>query len=143
MNLIKRIQNRPLYHYTSAQVINSIASNGLLISSKKTSEDGNKLGIYLTTDPNMNFFETIQDSTFKKDVEIYRIEISTSQNIHAILDPEFHSHVKNEEDLIADLEIFENHLMLYIPINILPQYIEDIIKMEKHMQRSYDLFGEM
>lgn len=142
-DLYRHIKSRPLYHYTSGEVINKIVEKGLMVNSKKNTTDGHKLGIYLTTDPHMNFFETINDSTYNKNVEIYRIEISTSQNIHAKLDPEFHPHVKSYNDLLDDLDIFENHLMLFIPIDIAPEFIEDIVKMEPNMERGYNLFGEM
>ena len=127
----------PLYHYTSGEVINQIAEHGLLMNAPKMTVEGLQLGIYVTTDPIMNFFETLPDTKFDRNIEIYRIELDEKLFDSALLDREFHNFEIDEE-----LELF-GVLMMYIPFDIKPHLIEDIIKIENHQMRPYSLFGEI
>lgn len=128
-----------LYHYTSINLLSKILKEGLKIGSHKNTLDGVQLGIYLTTDPNMNFYETLPDTLFdKNNDQIVRIEIDSSLYSLTKLDKEFHQFENREEEL----ETF-GHLMLYIDRDIDNKSIISNKVMHIRNTRSYSLFGEI
>lgn len=128
-----------LFHYTSHKLVNNILKEGLKINSFKNTIDGQQLGIYVTTDSNMNFFATLPDTKFiNGQDEIVRIEIDESYFHIAKLDKEFHQF----EDLNEEFETYEC-LMLYIDKDIPPKDIISIVTMTNDMIREYSIFGEL
>lgn len=127
-----------LYHYTTHRFLSSILKSGLLTKANKTTLEGDQLGVYVTTDPEMNFYQTINDTTFNQSKDlIVRIEIDEAFFHTAKLDKEFHQF----DDIEEELETF-GCLMMYIEKDIRPKYIVSVTYMNESNTRKESLFGE-
>ena len=128
-----------LYHYTSHLLLESILKYGLMTTAQKTTFDGSQLGIYVTTDSRMNFYQTINDTSFDPSIDlIIRIEIDEQLYKEAKLDKEFHQF----DDIEEEFDTF-GCLMMYIERDIKPKYFKSIIYMNESNMRKESLLGEM
>lgn len=117
-----------LYHYTAESVLERILEEGLRIDAPKQTIEGEKLGIYVTNDPRMNFWKTLSDTLYCEWEKIYRLEIDPSYIKCLELDREFHLDVWSEYTLSKELKEYEGNLMFYIPESIPPEGIIDVIR---------------
>ena len=128
-----------LYHYTSHLLLEPILKYGLMPTAQKTTFDGSQVGIYVTTDSRMNFYQTINDTSFDPLIDlIIRIEIDEQLYKEAKLDKEFHQF----DDIEEEFDTF-GCLMMYIERDIKPKYFKSIIYMNESNMRKESLFGEM
>lgn len=73
------------------------------------------MGIYVTNDPVMNFWETLTDTLYCSWEKIYRLEIDPNYIKKIKLDREYHTEVYNKWDFQKELKSFQGNLMFYIP----------------------------